>query len=74
MLGKFRSIFGAQATEPQARADHRPSMSIEELMGSFPAMKPVLPPSAGNDDLMAPVYAVVEEELLRAGLRERRQG
>jgi hypothetical protein len=74
MLGKLRSLFGGSVDEPRARADHRPSMSIEELMGSFPPMRPVLPPAAINDDLMALVYEAVEEDLLQAGMLDQKHG
>ena len=70
MFAKLRSLVAGQDRTPVA---DRPSMSIEDLMGSFPPMRPVLPPSAVNDDLMAPVYDAVEEELQRAGLLAARQ-
>ncbi|MCJ2009214.1 hypothetical protein [Methylobacterium sp. J-092] len=73
MLGKLRSLLVRTSREPQARVDERPPMSVEELMSSFPPMKPVRPPQAINDDLMAPAYEAVEEELHRAGLLAQRQ-
>lgn len=72
MIKKLRSALARQSRPTDALVDDRPAMSIEELMGSFPPMKPLLPPSAINDDLMTPVYEAVEEELLRAGMLDRR--
>ncbi|MCJ2039853.1 hypothetical protein MKK55_13030 [Methylobacterium sp. J-059] len=74
MFEKVRSIVAKQSRPAEALADDRPAMPIEELMGSFPPMKPVRPPAAINDDVMAPVYEVVEEELRQAGLLDRRHG
>ncbi|MCJ2009816.1 hypothetical protein [Methylobacterium sp. J-092] len=73
MLGKLRSLVASASRPQQPYVDERPPMSVEELMSSFPPMKPVRPPRATNDDVMAPVYEAVEEALHRAGLLAQRQ-
>ena len=61
------SLRSSRTEAPVLQQDHTDELSLRDAVGAFPPMRPLLPPEAQNDDLMAAAYDAVEQDLRAAG-------